>query len=198
MGPVTRRQRRCTHHISNIISSDLWIYLCTTFFFVHDVCRLRLICKIFSTQLVHSCLSFRMKHLTGMHVPIPISNTHAMAHVERVWHGIRMTSLLTSDSAREKFPSIVVLRSEGRGVVGRIHGNEFPDRYVSRRQLVVELLSPDEHLEDNLMGHMYVTGQNPTLYRGRSMCQGSYVSIYLGDIIELVEHTGTVYRVDYL
>ena len=127
-----------------------------------------------------------------------MSSTYARAHVERVWYGIRLTSLLTSDSAREKFPSVVVLRSEGRGVVGRTYGNEFPDRYVSRRQLVVELLSPDEHSEDNLMGHMYVTGQNPTLYRGRSTCQGSYVSLYLGDLIELVEHTGIFYRVEYL
>ena len=136
--------------------------------------------------------------MTGMRVPIPMSSTHAMAHVERVWHGIRMTSLMTTDSERQKFPSVVVLRSEGRGVVGRKTGSEFPDRYVSRRQLVVELVASDQRLEHNLMGHMYVTGQNPTLYRGRIMCQGSYISIYLGDVIELVEQTGIVYRVDYL
>ena len=198
MGPVTRHQRRRAHHINNILSSDLWVYLCTMFFFVHDVCRLRLVCKMFSTSFVNSCLSHRMRHITGMCVPIPMSNTHAMAHVERVWHGIRLTSLLTSDSARERFPSVVVLRSEGRGIVGRKQGSGVPDRYVSRRQLVVERLSPDEQLEYNLMGHMYVTGQNPTLYKGRSMCQGSYIPIYLGDIIELVENTGIVYRVEYL
>lgn len=127
-----------------------------------------------------------------------MSSTHAMAHVERVWNGIRMTSLLTSDSGREKFPSVVVLRSEGRGIVGRKHGAEYPDRYVSRRQLVVELVAPGEHLEDNLMGHMHVTGQNPTLYRGRVLSQGSYVPIFLGGVIELVEHTGIMFRVEYL
>lgn len=195
MTPVTRGRRSVLACCTTMLPFDVWVHIGTFLCFVHDVCKMKQICKLFDTHFIHACVGCRFHCLTNVNVSIPRSTTFHMAHAERAWHGVRLTATRT-DGASPAHSSVLVIRSDGMRVIGRQGRDMHPN--VSRVHLMVELASSPVQLASGCMGFVNVVGQNGAVVGGAGHPPGAKVPVYVGTVIELVMHTGISYKVAYL
>lgn len=181
---------------SDVLSEEEWGCVLVFLEFAQDVARMMMVSKRVGRNAIHFAFQERSRLKWGIkELTLSIASTLRMAHLERVWEGVRLVPIdRRNDRDEATHSEIYIFRDDPPFLIGRRSDNNFVET-VSRFHMIVSPLS-DPCQESCL--RVEVTGKNGVYFRRREYEQGSKFLLRIGDEMEVVHGTGIWFKADYI